>query len=740
MKCVDDYLRAGAFRLISCTRTPSALDMSEVVIVVGMSGGVDSSVAAWLLKQQGYDVVGLFMKNWEDDDDDEYCSTRQDLIDAAAVADLIGIELEAVNFAAEYKDRVFAEFLREYSAGRTPNPDVLCNAEIKFKAFLDHATATPRRGSHIATGTMRSASRATPSDAQRFELLRGLDRVEGPELLPASPEPVSSSRARCFRSVICARPRCAGSRRELGLPNAKKKDSTGICFIGERPFREFLNRYLPTQPGPIRDADGRVVGEHVGLAFYTLGQRKGIGLGGTKRRLGRAVVRRAQGHGDEYAVGRAGARPSVADERTPGRARRGVGRRRAAAASEPALRRRPGIGKATRRAPSRRSTATASNSPSTSRSGRSRRASRPSCTRAKSSLGGGVIASTAVPRAADRDGDLSRGAMSRRALFFSLSIASVGAAALLGCGGGNGGTAPVAESPSPAPALPPATPPGDVPAPAPALPPEPAPAPPAPPPSTHHRMWSRTLTRAVVVSGLSSPWDLAFLPDGSMLFTEKCRGLSIRQASGTVTRLFGTAGSSLVANDLFCEGQSGVHGVAVDPQFAANRYVYVFMASNLSTNPRTNRVVRLQLDAAQITASNRTDIVTELAYKNVANAVGGAGAHSGGRIRFGPDGYLYITTGDNHNPTLPQDLTRLGGKVIRVDRNGAAAPDNKTPSGGDARIYSYGHRNVQGSRFVRAATRTRARLTRPSTARITAMKSHRLSPAATAAGIRRTGA
>jgi glucose/arabinose dehydrogenase len=202
-----------------------------------------------------------------------------------------------------------------------------------------------------------------------------------------------------------------------------------------------------------------------------------------------------------------------------------------------------------------------------------------------------------------------------------------------------------------------------------------------------------------MVSGLSNPWDLAFLPDGSMLFTEKCRGLSIRQASGTLTRLFGTAGSSLVANDLFCEGQSGVHGVAVDPQFATNRYVYVFMASNLRTNPRTNRVVRLQLDAAQTTASNRTDIVTDLAYKDVANAVGGAGSHSGGRIRFGPDGYLYITTGDNHNPTLPQDLTRLGGKVIRVDRTGAAAPGNNTPAGGDARIYSYGHRNVQGIAF-----------------------------------------
>jgi glucose/arabinose dehydrogenase len=203
----------------------------------------------------------------------------------------------------------------------------------------------------------------------------------------------------------------------------------------------------------------------------------------------------------------------------------------------------------------------------------------------------------------------------------------------------------------------------------------------------------------VVASGLQSPWDLAFLPDGSMLFTEKCRGLSIRQSSGAVTRLFGTAGSPLVASDLFCEGQSGVHGVAVDPQFATNRYVYVFMASNLSTNPRTNRVVRLQLDAALTSASNRLDIVTDIAYKNAANAVGGAGSHSGGRIRFGPDGYLYITTGDNHNFSLPQDLTRLGGKVVRVDRNGAAAPGNNTPSGGDTRIYSYGHRNVQGIDF-----------------------------------------
>ena len=185
-----------------------------------------------------------------------------------------------------------------------------------------------------------------------------------------------------------------------------------------------------------------------------------------------------------------------------------------------------------------------------------------------------------------------------------------------------------------------------------------------------------------------------------MLYTEKCRGLSARFANGTTVRLFGTAGSSLVANDLFCEGQSGVHGVAVDPDFASgNRYVYVFMASSLNTNPRTNRVTRLTLSADNMSASSRTDIITDIAYKNVGNGVGGAGAHSGGRLRFGPDRFLYVTTGDNHNATLPQDLQRLGGKVLRVDRNGTAAPGNNTPAGGDPRIFTYGHRNVQGISF-----------------------------------------
>ena len=298
--------------------------------------------------------------------------------------------------------------------------------------------------------------------------------------------------------------------------------------------------------------------------------------------------------------------------------------------------------------------------------------------------------------------------MNRKVLLFSLSISTASSLALMGCGGGDSGAPVATPTPTPAPSpvpVPPVTPPGGGPTPIPAPPPGPAPAPPPPapppppPPPPPPSTVVPTLTRTVVVSGLSSPWDLAFLPDGSMLFTEKCRGLSRRSASGTVTRLFGTTGSSLVATDLFCEGQSGVHGVAVDPQFSTNRYVYVFMASNLSTNPRTNRVVRLQLDPTYTLASNRTDIVTDLRFKNVANAVGGSGAHSGGRIRFGPDGFLYITTGDNHNATLPQDLTRLCGKVVRVDRDGMAAPGNNTPTGGDARVYSYGHRNVQGIDF-----------------------------------------
>ena len=225
------------------------------------------------------------MKNWEDDDDDEHCTSRQDFLDAASVADVIGIEIEHVNFAAEYKDRVFAEFLREYGAGRTPNPDVLCNAEIKFKAFLDHAL---RLGAEkIATGHYARVREVPEGGAGRFELLKGLDASKDQSYflhrltqaqLAKTLFPVGELEKSEVRRLAL----------EAGLPNHAKKDSTGICFIGERPFREFLNRYLPKAPGPIKTPEGRVVGEHIGLAFYTIGQRKGIGIGGMAKMKGEA--------------------------------------------------------------------------------------------------------------------------------------------------------------------------------------------------------------------------------------------------------------------------------------------------------------------------------------------------------------------------------------------------------------------------------------------------------------------
>ena len=253
--------------------------MNKCKVVVGLSGGVDSAVSAWLLKQQGHEVVGIFMKNWEDDDNSEYCSSRQDFLDAAAVADVIGIAIEHVNFAAEYKDRVFAEFLREYQAGRTPNPDVLCNAEIKFKAFLDHAM---RLGAEkIATG--HYARIRFNSATQRHELLKGLDPLKDQSYflhrlnqaqLAKTLFPVGELPKAEVRRIAA----------EIGLPNAKKKDSTGICFIGERPFREFLNRYLQSKPGPIKNDSDRIIGKHMGLSFYTLGQRQGLGIGGVKEK------------------------------------------------------------------------------------------------------------------------------------------------------------------------------------------------------------------------------------------------------------------------------------------------------------------------------------------------------------------------------------------------------------------------------------------------------------------------
>ncbi len=252
--------------------------MGRPRVVVGLSGGVDSAVAAWLLQRQGFEVVGLFMKNWEDDDDEEYCASKIDFIDAAAVADVVGIELEHVNFAAEYRDRVFAEFLREYRAGRTPNPDVLCNAEIKFKAFLDHALRLGAR--QIATGHY---ARVQPCADGRFELLAGADPTKDQSYFLHR-----LNQAQLARTLFPLGPmRKTEVRRlasEIGLPNAAKKDSTGICFIGERPFRAFLERYLSREPGPIVDDRGRGLGRHQGLSFYTLGQRQGLGLGGIKER------------------------------------------------------------------------------------------------------------------------------------------------------------------------------------------------------------------------------------------------------------------------------------------------------------------------------------------------------------------------------------------------------------------------------------------------------------------------
>ena len=244
-------------------------------IVVGLSGGVDSSVAALLLKRAGHDVLGVFMKNWEDDDDDRYCSTREDLVDAVSAAERIGIEVDAVNFAAEYRERVFASFLAEYRAGRTPNPDVLCNAEIKFKAFLDHAVA--RGAERIATGHY---ARVEERDG-RFELLKGSDPGKDQSYFLHRLTQAQLSRT-LFPVGHMLKTEVRRIAREAGLPNHAKRDSTGICFIGERPFREFLSRYLPREPGPMRTPEGEQVGEHVGLMYYTLGQRQGLGIGGRR--------------------------------------------------------------------------------------------------------------------------------------------------------------------------------------------------------------------------------------------------------------------------------------------------------------------------------------------------------------------------------------------------------------------------------------------------------------------------
>ena len=271
-------------------------------IVVGLSGGVDSAVAAWLLQREGHEVIGVFMKNWEDDDTDEYCTSRQDLVDAAAVADVIGIEIEAVNFAREYRERVFADFLDDYQAGRTPNPDVLCNSEIKFNAFLDHALSLGAE--RIATGHYAQLRRTEDG----VLLLKAVDRAKDQTYflhrldqrqLDCTLFPIGHLTKSAVRTIA----------REQRIPTYAKKDSTGICFIGERPFRDFLARYLPKTAGPIETPDGRVVGRHQGLAYYTLGQRQGLGIGGKRgtdesawfvagKDLARNVLTVVQGHDD----------------------------------------------------------------------------------------------------------------------------------------------------------------------------------------------------------------------------------------------------------------------------------------------------------------------------------------------------------------------------------------------------------------------------------------------------------
>lgn len=246
----------------------------DIKVIVGISGGVDSSVAAYLLKKQGYDVTGIFMKNWDDTDENGFCTAEEDYKDAVKVCQQIGIPYYSINFEKEYYDRVFSYFLDEYKKGRTPNPDIMCNKEIKFKAFLDFAKSLG--ADYLATGHY---ARIRKTEDGSVQMLRGVDDNKDQTYFLSQLTqdqikdvlfPVGELTKKEVREIA----------KKANLATANKKDSTGICFIGERNFKEFLSNYLPSKSGQIIDEDGNVLGEHYGLMYHTIGQRRGLGIGG----------------------------------------------------------------------------------------------------------------------------------------------------------------------------------------------------------------------------------------------------------------------------------------------------------------------------------------------------------------------------------------------------------------------------------------------------------------------------
>ena len=249
--------------------------MKNKKVIIGMSGGVDSSVAAHLLLEQGYQVEGLFMKNWEEDDSEEYCTATEDLADAQSVSDVLGIKLHTVNFSSEYWDQVFEYFLEEYRSGRTPNPDIMCNKEIKFKAFLDYAIDLG--ADYIATGHYARIERT----GSQLKMLKGVDENKDQSYFLYTLQQHQLAKS-LFPIGELEKPKVRALAEKAGFDTANKKDSTGICFIGERKFTEFLQRFLPAQPGDIISSEGQVIGKHQGLMYYTLGQRQGLGIGGLK--------------------------------------------------------------------------------------------------------------------------------------------------------------------------------------------------------------------------------------------------------------------------------------------------------------------------------------------------------------------------------------------------------------------------------------------------------------------------